>query len=237
VQPERLKLHVETLAFHYDLSDRRGQALPYLLQAGQKAADIYALESANDYYERALALMNELGLDDPAQRWPILEQLGAWALVLADTPRAVAYFEEALALTPTGTWQPDFDDRVRVHRLASRTLVTAGQAARAEQHLQTALEATVDSGRISGDYAYLLYDVALWYWHRDEYPMAFEMAQRSLKIAEQLNHPTALARAYEMMALVCHSLGDWQQGLEFEKQRSALIGPDLDVTEAFDAHL
>jgi hypothetical protein len=40
-----------------------------------------------------------------------------------------------------------------------------------------------------------------------------------------------------MLALACHSLGEWQQGLNFEQQRSTLIGPNLDVTEAFDAHL
>ena len=40
-----------------------------------------------------------------------------------------------------------------------------------------------------------------------------------------------------MLALAAHSLGDWQQGLKFEEQRSALAGPGLDVTEAFDVHL
>ena len=40
-----------------------------------------------------------------------------------------------------------------------------------------------------------------------------------------------------MLALAAHSLGDWQQGLDFEAQRSALTGPGLDVTEAFDMHL
>jgi tetratricopeptide (TPR) repeat protein len=236
-RPEGLKPHVEALAFHYDLSDHRDRALPYLLQAGQKAADIYALEVANDYFERALALMNDLDIDNPAQRWHILEQLGWWALILADTPRAVARFEEALALAPTEDWQPGLDERVRAHRLAARTLISAGHAAPAEQHLHAAMEAVVDSGHASIDYAHLLYDVALWHWHRDEYQEAFEVAQRSLNVAERLNHSEGIARAYEVLALASHSLGEWQQGLNFEEQRSALIGSDLDVTEAFDVHL
>jgi hypothetical protein len=62
-------------------------------------------------------------------------------------------------------------------------------------------------------------------------------AEHSLEIAEQLDNATARAQAYEMLALACHSLGEWQQGLNFEEQRSKLIGPNLDVTEAFDAHL
>jgi hypothetical protein len=63
------------------------------------------------------------------------------------------------------------------------------------------------------------------------------MAQHSLAIAERLNDPASIARAFEMLALACHSLGEWQQGLQFEDRRSALAGPSLDVTEAFDVHL
>lgn len=243
-RPGGLTPHVEALAFHYDLSDRRDQALPYLKQAAEKAAAVFALEVANDYLERALALMDETGVDDPAQRWLILEQLGTLAKILADTTRAVAHYEQALALPHpansgggAGPWQPGPSDRVRLHRSAARSLITAGRAAESERHLQLAMEIMADSGQASLDYANLLYDVALWHWHNSEHQEAFEAAQQSLAVAEQLDDVTARAQAYEMLALACHSLGEWQQGLVFEQQRSTLIGPNLDVTEAFDAHL
>jgi predicted ATPase len=236
-RPEGLMPHIEALAFHYDLSDRRDKALPYLLQAAQKAVAVFALEVANDYLERALALMDELGVDDPARRWPVLEQLGMLAKVLADTTRAVSCYEQALALPPTDEWQPGPGDRIRLHRSAARTLITAGRAVESERHLQTAMEIIADTGQASLDYANLLYDVALWHWHNHEHQEAFEVAQHSLEIAERLDDVTARAQAYEMLALACHSLGEWQQGLNFEQQRSTLIGPNLDVTEAFDAHL
>ncbi len=70
-----------------------------------------------------------------------------------------------------------------------------------------------------------------------EYDASFQAAQRSLEIAEQLDDPAAVARAFEMLALACHSLGEWQLGLEFEEQRSAIAGPELDVSDAFDVHL
>lgn len=164
--------------------------------------------------------------------------------MLADTTRAVACYEQALALSfpPTsggseGTWQPESSDRVRLHRSAARTFIAAGRMAEAEQHLQIAVEIVADAGQASLDYANLLYDIALWHWHNNEHQEAFTAAQRSLDIAEQLNNDPARAQAYEMLALACHSLGEWQQGLNFEQQRSTLIGPNLDVTEAFDAHL
>ena len=228
---EGLVPHIEALAYHYELSDQRDQALPYLIEAAQKATRLFALEVAYDYLERALALMDELGVDDPAQRWSILEQLGALARVLADTTRAVAYYEQALALPS----EPD--DRARLHRSAARSLITAGRTAEAERHLQMAMELMTDMGQASLDYANLLYDVALWHWHNDEHQEAFEAARRSLNIAERLNDVTAKAQAYEMLALACHSLGEWQQGLDFEQQRIRLIGLALDVAEVFDAHL
>ena len=245
-RPEGLTPYVEALAFHYDASDRRDRALPYLLQAGQKAAGLYAFEVAVDYFERALTLMNEMGLTDPAQRWPVLEALGWWGIILADTPRAVAHFEQALALpTPAflldsgGSeegWQPSGPDRARLHRGAAMALITAGNTDAAEKHLRAAL-AEINEVTHAADYAFVLYNVAQLHWHRNEYQPAFEAAQRSLAIAEQLNDPLAIARAFEMLALACHSLGEWREGLHFEEQRSALAGTGLDVTEAFDVHL
>lgn len=236
-RPEGITPHIEALAFHYDLSDRRDRALPYFLQAADKAVALFALEIAHNYLERALSLMDEMGLDDPAQRWSILEQAATLGKVLADTDRAVAHYKQALALPPTPTWQPEPVDHMRLHRSLARTLITAGRLAEAEQHLQEAMEIVVDTIPASRDYANLLYDVSLWHWHQDAYQPAFDVAQHSLRVAEQLDDVSARAQAYEMLALACHSLGEWQQGLGFEQQRSTLVGPNLDVTEAFDAHL
>ena len=104
--PEELPAQAEVLAYHYEFSDQRERAVPYLLQAGEKAARVYAFEVATDYLERALTLLDAVGDGDPAQRWQILENLGWWAVILADTPRAVERFEQALAIPPTATWQP-----------------------------------------------------------------------------------------------------------------------------------
>jgi DNA-binding SARP family transcriptional activator len=233
----RLEPHVEALAFHYDLSNRRERALPYLLQAGQKAAGVYAFEGATDYFERALALMDELDLDDLAQRWMILEQLGWRGNILADTPRTVDRFEQALALVPGEGWQPSSADRVRVHRAAAVILITSGDTAAAERHLRAAMDEVGEQEQDTADYAFLLYYLALLHWHRNQYRIAFDLAQRSLGIAERVHDQAGTARAFEMLALASHSLGDWQQGLSFEEERSALVGPSLDVTEAFDVHL
>jgi tetratricopeptide (TPR) repeat protein len=235
-QPTGLSPYIEDLAFHYDLSDRRDRALEYLLRAGEKASAVYAFESAVSYFERALALMDALQLADPTHRWMILEALGWWRIILADTPRGVACFEQALAFPPGEGWQPARSDRARLHRGAAVALITVGDTTAAETHLRAAL-AEVDEHKDAADYAYVLYNVAQLHWHRNEYQEAFEVAQASLAIAERLNDPAAIARAFEILALACHSLGEWRTGLGFEQQRAALAGPGLDVTEAFDVHL
>jgi tetratricopeptide (TPR) repeat protein len=206
------------------------------MQAGQKAANFYAFEVASDYFERALALMDELAVTDSARRWMLLESLGMWGVILADTPRAVARFEQALTLPPGKDWQPEGRDRSRVHRGAAMALLTAGRAVEAEAHLRTAL-AEVNEREEAVEYARVLYNVAQFHWHQGEFREAFAAAEKSLAVAEHQNDPIAIARAFEMLALACHSLGEWQQGLSFEKQRSLLAGPGLDVTAAFDVHL
>ena len=228
--------HVEALAYHYERSDRPKQALPYLLHAGQRAADLYAFEAAVDYYERALALMDDRALGDNARRWRLLESLGWWEKVLANTPKAVAYFEQALSLKATAQWQPAPNERARLHAGAAMALLTVGDTGAAEPHLSAAQE-LIGEEDYASEYADVLYNVAQLHWHRNEYQQAFEAAQRSLNIAEKLDEAMAVARAFEMLALACHSLGEWQLGLDFEEKRSAIAGPELDVSDAFDAHL
>jgi len=58
-----------------------------------------------------------------------------------------------------------------------------------------------------------------------------------LTVAERIDRPDVAARAFEMLALACHSLGEWQTGVQYEQQRATLVGADLDVTDAFDTHL
>ncbi|MCI0419266.1 MAG: AAA family ATPase [Acidobacteria bacterium] len=236
LRPHGLTAHIEDLAYHFNLSDRRDRALDYLVQAGQKAASLYALEVAAGHFEQALALMDALALNDRARCWMVLESLGWWHTILANTPRAVEYFERAIALPASEDWASAPQDRVRLHLGAIKALITAGNTESAEAHLHQALS-EIGEQADAPEIADLMYGVAQLHWHKGEYQEAFEAAQQSLSVAERINKPDATARAFEMLALSCHSLGEWQQGLVFEEKRTLLAGPGLDVTEAFDVHL
>jgi DNA-binding SARP family transcriptional activator len=226
----------ESLAHHYDASDRREQALTHLIKAGENAAEVYAFEVGIDYFERAISLMDELGLNYPDRYWYLLEKLGWWYKILADTPRSVKNFERALAMEATHNWQPKNNEVVRMHCGAAVALITAGDLDPAEKHLEAALN-KMDGDKEAPEYADLWYNLAQIHWHRDEYKQAMQVAERSLEIAERLNKKDAIARAYEMLALACHSLGEWQEGVAYERQRANIAGDALDVTDAFDVHL
>ena len=236
IRPQALAPYVEDLAHQFNLSERRDRALGYLIQAGQKAANLYAFEVAVKHFEQALVLMDALALRDSAQCWMILESLGSWYAMLADTARAVECFERALALQPTETWKPARHDYIRLHCSAANVLLTAGDMQSAETHLKLALPLAKEQAD-APEIADLFYNVALLHWHKGEYQEAFDAAQKSLEVAEHIHRAEAIARAFEMLALACHSLGEWQRGLHFEEQRALLAGSGLDVTDAFDVHL
>jgi len=231
-----LDSQLESLAYHYLRSTQRERALTYLLKAGEQASSVYALEVAIKHYEDALSLMDEFKMDDQAQRWKIHESLGWSYDTLADIPRSVGHFEQALALPSTETWKSAPRDRARLHRAAATVFITGGNLAQGESHLKAAL-AEVDENEEASDYALLLYTLSQYHWHNNEYQEAFNAAQKSMEIAERLDDQDALANAFEMLALTCHSLGEWQSGLQFEQKRASLVGDELDVTSAFDVHL
>ena len=225
----------EAIAYHFERSDERQAAIPYLLQAGEKAASIYSLEAADDYFRQAEALLDEFGIDDRELRWAVYFARGWWGLILARGPTALGSIERALALPVDDVWHPGADALVRAHRIAARSLITAGSMAEAKQHLEVAGRLLSDSRSV--DAADYYYDLALWQWHAAEPADALDTARRSMRIAEESGDEGARARALEMVALAGHSLGDavtWQVA---ESRRSDLMGENTDVVELFDIHL
>ena len=40
-----------------------------------------------------------------------------------------------------------------------------------------------------------------------------------------------------MLALSCHSLGAWKEGVDHERRRQEVVGHAVDVASVFDVHL
>ena len=146
---------------------------------------------------------------------------------MSSKPSSTAMHEQEMLSPPL----PD----VRIFLLGRFEVVRGDRVLRAGDW--TRRKAQTLLARLALELSNVLYNIAQLHWHRSEYQAAFDVAQRSLAVAERLNDPAAIARAFEMLALACHSLGEWQTGIGYEQQRMALAGPGLDVSDAFDVHL
>lgn len=81
------------------------------------------------------------------------------------------------------------------------------------------------------------YQLSQLHWHSSRHAEALEAAQKSLDAAVSSGDIKERSHAYETLALACHSLGDWQKGIEYELRRDVLAESGVDTDEAFDAHL
>jgi ABC-type transport system substrate-binding protein/class 3 adenylate cyclase len=93
---ERLAEYTSLIADHLELAGRTEEAVDYLLEAGDRARGLYAHQEAHSAYERALALLKELGEDERAAR--TLMRLGLTHHNAFAFSRSRQAYEEGLAL-------------------------------------------------------------------------------------------------------------------------------------------
>lgn len=77
---ERLPEFVETLAFHYQRGGITEKAIPYLIAAGRKCVERFALAEASNHYRVAYSLLAEPELT-VGQRWLMTDLIIAWSQV------------------------------------------------------------------------------------------------------------------------------------------------------------
>lgn len=223
----------EPLAHHFLAAGSPDRALPHLIAAGRRAAAHLGLTEAIQFFEQAIRAMDTIGKPPGPDRFGLLLGIGQMRVALSQVDAAVQTLDQAVALAH-GDWRPTPGDRARAMRAASLALITSGDLEGAATRLDRAL-ADLPAG--DPEIAATLYNVAQLRWHENRYRDAYQLAERCLAEAERHGDPQILARAYEMLALACHSLGEWRQGIEHVDKRSALIGGTLDVAQVFDVHL
>lgn len=229
---------VEALAHHWAEAGEAARAIPYLVRAGERAARLYANAEAIARYGRALDLLEGAGLPDrQARRADVHERLGDLHALGGETDAARAAYGEALADHP--------NDReavvgARRRRKAARLALLGGDLPAAHDlvtEASTLLDAAGPSPDRDLERTRLLAVGAHEHWLAYRFPEALAAAEEGAALAERLGAGDELAQAYEMMALACLPLGDWQRGLECERRRASLTDLNRDVTEAADVHV
>lgn len=227
----------EALASQFLAAGRKDRALPYLIGAGRRAAERLGLRESVFFFEQALAAMDELGLPPGPDRFALLCGLGQMRVALSDLETAVSDLDAAAALhRPSDGWRPSPGERASARRWAALALITVGNLEGAKERVEAAIE-ELEGNANDPELAEVLYHLAQLRWHEGRHREAYEAAERCLEAAERRGEPQVLARGYEMLALACHSLGQWREGVGFEGRRESLVGAAVDVAQAFDVHL
>jgi len=249
--PRRIKLHLaaatalegggpataDAVARHYLAAEQPARALPHLLAAGQYAAERIGFREAIGFFEEALAIMDDLGVPAGPERFQVLCASGQLHVAVSDQPRAMERLDAAAAIVTPDGWRPPAPARAQARRYAALACINAGDLAGARVRLAAAMTDLAELDGSHAEHVEVLYYVAQLDWHEGHHAEAYRAAEECLRRAEALGEASLVARAYEMLALACHSLGQWREGAGFEERRSALVGGALDVAHAFDVHL
>lgn len=86
------------LAHHYTEAGQTGQAIDYLLAAGDRARDLYAHQEAADFYRRALVFLKEQGIAGRERAARTLMKLGLTYHLAFDFKQARQSYDEGFAL-------------------------------------------------------------------------------------------------------------------------------------------
>ncbi|MCK6619042.1 MAG: AAA family ATPase [Calditrichia bacterium] len=213
---------IEAISGHFLKGGDPQRALPYLIQAGDRAAAMYAHEVAIGYYRQALDVVPSI------RNAKLLEKLGDQLGMLGREQESAAQYESALSVC-----NPEADSSLR--RKAAYRFNLSGDLNNAWRHIVEGLEK--QQGEENLEWVRWQYIRAHYHWQRNEFREAFTIAQKSLKAAERLNARDEITRAYEMMALCCVPLGEWQKGLEYESQRLSRLDLNHYLTDVSDVHL
>ena len=233
--PEPLRSpRVQEIAHHYALSDDSRLAIPFLIESGRRAASVFANEQAVTFYRQAISLLDEhpdaLALDRQAAA---VEALGDIERRMGNNQRAVELFERSQGMhSAIG----DREAAARARGKAALGHIMLGQSELARDQVAATLQDLTEASPkhvVSRTY-YLL---AQLHWHSGDNREALEAAERALGAARDSEDPAEKAQAFEVMALACHSLGDWKRGVELELERQSLGVPGFNTDEAFEAHL
>lgn len=234
VDPEMVEADPERVAYHFARSDVPRKAIPFLVAAARRAMAVFANVPSVEFLEEAVRLARDFPSRAEAAVLPeLLEELGDLQNRLGNTRRALAAHQEALAGLPE---PPDPEVRGRLQGKVALSHIIQGNLGEATEQLQNTVR-DITALRPDIGLPWVYYSLAQLRWHKSENREALEAAEAAVKAAECDRDTRQLARAYEAMALACHSLGDWQRGVEFELKRQTLAIDGYDVDAAFDAHL
>jgi class 3 adenylate cyclase/tetratricopeptide (TPR) repeat protein len=211
----RLEGLVGQLAHHFYQGNDPTKAIDYARKAGAAALRVYAWEEAVRYFETALDLMEESGVDDN-QRADLLERLGDIIYATGHAQeRGVAFLERALAIYER------FGDRAKiaaVHSRLGRGMVSFYGHVDLEEgltHLEAARAILEQDAPESAGLAYVYVALTTVCMHKRELAKGLDYAQRVLAIGERRNSRPVIANGLIFLGQLFQWSGRLREGADY----------------------
>ncbi len=223
---------VEVIASHYldafraapeaeDAAEIRVKAQAMLARAGERAASLAASGEAQRYFEQAAGLA-----DEPPEKARLLDRAGQMASFSADPDTARRLMEESIALYEA---EGDTHAAARVSGRLGQVDAFTGHRDEALARMERAFAVIADD-EPDEDLALLAARLAVGYWFGGDLERAAEHAELALDLAESLQVPEALVRAFQAKAGIAESRGHPEEALALTKHGLS-IGLEHDLAD------
>jgi DNA-binding SARP family transcriptional activator len=203
---------VEALAQHLYLAGAWDKALPYLVQAGDRAREVYAWQDALRCYDQALDAAERAGSEaaDLQTRWGIQLKRGACATPLGDYPAAIAAYEAVLCFADQDALAPDTQVRAGARRGAQIEALNGlsyvyglrNDYARAHEVIRQGMALAENSPRLL-DRAEVCYQAGVISFRMDNYAEARALLTEAVQIYATLGLEAEKARCFSTIGW-CH---------------------------------
>ncbi len=198
---ERIKTHVEDLAYHFLQSGDLMKGLDYALQAAEKAERLYAFDEALSYYEGAADSAESL--NDSGQLHKIYFARGDIQFQQGLYKRAVADYQKALNYA---------QHREQTAAVKGKIGAAFGQVSdkRGLEFLEEARR-ELDRETQTNELAFVLAMLGRYHHYQGQHGQAIEYFERARQLAEPLDDPQTLEFIYAYLS------GAYQHQAQFER--------------------
>jgi adenylate cyclase len=203
---EAASADVEQLAYHFAAAENAQKAVPYLIEAGEKAGQRFANETALNYFSTALEMLPEV--PEFAHREPdIHEAIGSLYQHIGDYDQALDHYHQALGQA-SGP-----DQRANYSRLIAHVWRRKGDVAQSQHWLEEALDEAARNyvgvnftvrGRI---YA----EMALYCMYKGDYAHAERWGMDAVGVLEQTEELSDLAKSLNALGGAYYFQSRWHE--------------------------
>lgn len=215
---------LDEIAFHFERA-QDPRALNVLLDAGQRALDIYAFEHCARRCRRGLELADEISYDDPGIRYKLLTLLETALDRTGRRQEQRAVIDRLLELT---------EREADLHQHAEALLRKASLLTYLGQHLEArsaGMEAVGILRRLqdrAGE-AQALRELAFDHWGAQDFTTALDYCREVLDIHRTLNQVNGQASALHNLAEIHRELGSPRRALDLFQQAIELYWSTQDL--------